>query len=564
MNFLKNFVTGNTPLLLRKNNIIIINTIDNLGKSWKSYHNTKLQDDNIDYEVWSDKGWTKIHRVIKHKTTKNIYEIITNKGTVNVTEDHSLLNEYGDIIKPTELTIESKLLTSHPNIPYTQNIAYDKNNLNCKTLYNYIRTNIYNDNEFKILEINKNQNLESTDIWVYDLETDNHHFHAGTGELIVHNTDSVFFNMNFTDKITGLKQKDKTGLCMGIKFGIWAGIMICTILPMPMQMAFEKVLWPFVIQGKKRYVGNLYEKNPNKFYQKSMGIELKRRDNAPIVKIVCSGIIDEILNKHSAKGAYDFTINTLQKIITGQYKMDKYTITKTLKGNALTKKERLIEAIKLKENRSYANRLSIVHAVLADRIADRDPGNKPLSNDRVPYIYIETKGEPKLQGDRVESPEYIIKHKLKIDYLFYITNQIMKPALKFLELIVEDADNIFKQYIIKEENRKKCMMPIAYYATNEKLSDTSDNKDNEYINFEEFDCSLQGKMKEKKIKTIKNKEEKIVNMFNTNNSLFDDNTEYLTSHTKKSKNTSTKKSKNISSKKSNISNAYISTSDLFN
>jgi len=203
------------------------------------------------------------------------------------------------------------------------------------------------------------------------------------------------------------------------------------------------------------------------------------------------------LNKHSAKGAYDFTISTLQKIITGKYKMDKYTITKTLKGNALTKKERMTEEKKPKEERSYANRLSIVHAVLADRIADRDPGNKPLSNDRVPYVYIETKGEPKLQGDRVETPEYIIEHKLKIDYLFYITNQIMKPALKFLELIVEDADDIFKQYIIKEENRKKCMMPIAFYATDEKLSDKSD-KDDEYINFEELDCSLLGKMKEKK------------------------------------------------------------------
>jgi len=29
--------------------------------------------------------------------------------------------------------------------------------------------------------------------------------------------------------------------------------------------------------------------------------------------------------------------------------------------------------------------------VLGDRIGDRDPGNKPQSNDRIPYCYIDIK-----------------------------------------------------------------------------------------------------------------------------------------------------------------------------
>jgi hypothetical protein len=165
--------------------------------------------------------------------------------------------------------------------------------------------------------------------------------------------------------------------------------------------------------------------------------------------------------------------------------MDKFIITKTLKGNALTKSERMIEAKKPKEQRTYADRTRIVHAVLADRMADRDHGNKPLSNDRIPYVYIETKKEPELQGERVETPEYIIKNKLKIDYLFYITNQIMIPSLKFLDLIIDNASNVFNEYIIKEENRKKCMMPIAYYA--EKSSGSSDDSSDEnFINFDEL------------------------------------------------------------------------------
>ena len=33
----------------------------------------------------------------------------------------------------------------------------------------------------------------------------------------------------------------------------------------------------------------------------------------------------------------------------------------------------------------------IAHKVLADRMGERDPGNKPMVNDRIPYVYIQTK-----------------------------------------------------------------------------------------------------------------------------------------------------------------------------
>ena len=36
----------------------------------------------------------------------------------------------------------------------------------------------------------------------------------------------------------------------------------------------------------------------------------------------------------------------------------------------------------------YKNPESIAHKVLADRIGEREPGNKPLPSDRIPYVYI--------------------------------------------------------------------------------------------------------------------------------------------------------------------------------
>ena len=77
---------------------------------------------------------------------------------------------------------------------------------------------------------------------------------------------------------------------------------------------------------------------------------------------------------------------------------------------------------------------------MADRIAERDPGNKPQPNDRIPYVYIDVKKKVTLQGDRVEHPEYIRKHGLKPDYVFYVTNQVMKPICKIYALVLEELD----------------------------------------------------------------------------------------------------------------------------
>ena len=56
----------------------------------------------------------------------------------------------------------------------------------------------------------------------------------------------------------------------------------------------------------KKYVGNLYETDPNKFKMKPMGIVLKRRDNAQIVKYVYGGVINIILNEQNIEKAKDF------------------------------------------------------------------------------------------------------------------------------------------------------------------------------------------------------------------------------------------------------------------
>ena len=253
--------------------------------------------------------------------------------------------------------------------------------------------------------------------YVYDLTTDNHHFAAGIGDMIVHNTDSVFFTFNLQTP-DGQPIRGKEALEITIEIAQEAGHLASKFLKGPHDLEYEKTFMPFCLLSKKRYVGMLYETDPNKGKRKEMGIVLKRRDNAPIVKDIYGGIIDILMKKQNISEAIDFLKSCLQNIVDENYPMDKLIITKSLRSG-------------------YKNPQSIAHKVLADRITARDPGNKPGPGDRIPFVYISTNDKKALQGDKIETPNFITENKLKIDYSFYITNQIMKPVQQVFALVLE-------------------------------------------------------------------------------------------------------------------------------
>lgn len=162
----------------------------------------------------------------------------------------------------------------------------------------------------------------------------------------------------------------------------------------------------------------LYEYDPNKGKRKEMGIVLKRRDNAPIVKDVYGGIVDILMKEQNLDAAINFLNECLKNIVEEKYPIEKLIISKQL-------------------NSFYKNPNSIAHKVLADRIGERDQGNKPSPGDRIPFVYIHNSNKKALQGDKIESPSYVIENKIKIDYAFYITNQILKPVGQLLGLVLE-------------------------------------------------------------------------------------------------------------------------------
>jgi len=264
-------------------------------------------------------------------------------------------------------------------------------------------------------------------------------------EYIYGDTDSVFFTFNFED-LSGNPIRGKKALEMTIILAQEAGELATKFLKDPHDLEYEKTFMPFLLLSKKRYVGILYELDPNKGKRKEMGIVLKRRDNAPIVKDVYGGIVDRLMNSVSITDVISYTRQALNNVVKGNVNLDKLIISKSLRG-------------------FYKNPDSIAHKVLAERIGKRDAGKKPSVGSRVPYVYIQTKGKVKLQGDKIESPDYIRENQLRPDYIHYVTNQIQKPVTQIFSLLLEDIPE-FQKKIKQYGSRARALK--REYKTNEK------------------------------------------------------------------------------------------------
>lgn len=93
-------VTPDTSLLLK-----------NIHSGWITIKNIEdLENNYLDYFVWTENGWKSINKFIKHKSVNNLYRVNTRNGLVNVTDCHSLLDSNGKEVKVTNLEIGDKLL----------------------------------------------------------------------------------------------------------------------------------------------------------------------------------------------------------------------------------------------------------------------------------------------------------------------------------------------------------------------------------------------------------------------------------------------------------------------
>lgn len=375
-------------------------------------------------EAYTETGWTPVIRLMRHKNTKDIYCIDINNGSsVAVTADHSLILESGEICTPKDLKSGQRLLT------FDFKKLYTTEKVSCPDM------EMGDDDQFFEIYHNTDERMRDTRVdcievyepsmseYVYDLETANHHYAAGMGNIIVHNTDSVFVKLNlvYPDGTYPEGREAKIQRSIDIGLQLQQQLKDEGVFRKPHDLEYEKVYYPLILITKKRYIGIKYEFDPKEGKKTSMGVVTKRRDNAPILKHTFNGVVDTLTQECNLTKAIKFVQDTCRAMVDGTYDLNMFVISKTLREY-------------------YKDPESIAHKVLAMRMGERDPGTKPVPNERIPYVYIkidEKPGVEYLQGDRIEHINYVRENKCQVDYQVYIMNQLMKPISQIFELVVE-------------------------------------------------------------------------------------------------------------------------------
>jgi hypothetical protein len=494
-------VSGDTPIVIRKNGIISCVEIQKLCSKYFTYGDKEYgMTEGLD--VWTEKGWTPIERAIRHKTTKKMYRVSTGLGIVDVTEDHSLLDKHATIIKPIDLNIGSELLHAdsskikYSNIPvdldtksiemmgkyyargeidhvssmilngpdeyvdhfifgfFSENIYFEfDSKVKCAEMYLLCRRSkhpmiFYYKNGRYCIEFGNNKNnaktiksieyLGETEQYVYDLTTKSHHFHVGPGEIVVHNTDSVMVEFDVGDR-TG-----EDAIAYSWELGERAANECTKLFKAPNNLELEKVYCPYFLYSKKRYAAKLWTRGKddkmNMDYIDIKGLQVVRRDNTPYVREVCKELLDVLLSTSDPEPAKALAHQRAVELLDGSVENEKLLLSQQL-GD------------KYKNN-------NLPHVAVRDKMRERRPGSEPQSGDRIPYLLVDT-GDPRAKGyEKSEDPVWVKEHNLPIDYRYYFDKKYLNPICDLIEPLVENPkEDIFGDLIIKKVRGRKKLVP---------------------------------------------------------------------------------------------------------
>lgn len=442
-------VTGDTPILCKVGNFIGYRPIAALGGVWGAYDDKESSP--CDCEVWTDMGFTRVRRVIRHKSSGDIYRVLTGTGCVDVTSDHSLLDPRGNKVKPTDLCAGQRLL--HADLPQVEIRCFEpvlarwgadivlRDKLEAANLY--LAASVYGPigldaragDAFMITSglsdepdrVRRVINLGPCADYVYDLETDNHHFSAGIGRLVVHNTDSLYIkcpdavyrdaDAEYEAAVceTDGPSSPESKLAARIKYWtemvqITMGVMNdlkCDILDhllndngtLFLNMAYEEVGFPTIFCGKKKYCMIAHIKMVN-FYPKKLfikGIDIVKQGQAEISKNLGQEFMREALGPENYRDIINIAEDKIRKFYAmfGAGGGVEHVAQFTLSGRYRPEKKNVPVL-------TFVRRMVAMRAKYADDITLLALYEPPEPGDKFDYVIVKKPQMYTLRGQKIE------------------------------------------------------------------------------------------------------------------------------------------------------------------
>jgi DNA polymerase delta subunit 1 len=268
----------------------------------------------------------------------------------------------------------------------------------------------------------------------------------------------------------------------------------------PIELEFEKVMYPFILYSKKRYASLFWTKPSKHDYIDYKGIQVVRRDNCPFVRENSKQIFEYIfLNKKVLNYSFEnvdelidtskeFAREKIRKLINGEVPMKDLLLSKSIKSgyafdrkavctqciktyyelNVIGKKEMDIIVLTKKSVDEFIKTThkcpsceketlfdkcpaNIPHVALARKRESRDKMDKVASGDRVPYVFATY--ESTKQFEKVEDPNYVIKNRIPIDYVYYFEHQFKSAIETIFTPMLKDVSELWNDLIPQKQKR---------------------------------------------------------------------------------------------------------------
>nr|QBK86934.1 MAG: DNA polymerase elongation subunit family B [Marseillevirus LCMAC103] len=320
---------------------------------------------------------------------------------------------------------------------------------------------------------------EAYEGYVYDVETENHHFHVGPGRLVVHNTDSCMIQFEGADTaaafdlahvcaatathhiksyIVGVADDHTVG---GVRFDEFDaadrkmseadGFAKREYDAMPIELEFEDMFGDYLLLSMKRYAGYVVNRDGQRSGDiVKKGIVLARRDNCALLKTLYKRLVEGVLDGDVEAQVHSVLLSGVEGLFSRQVRPDKLVITRSVKSLLSYAAKCKVDPSRFM-NRYHANKIidehvddplddrlkypNLLNVSLALRMLRR--GTRVAPGTRLEYVYIKNPTAVH-EGDRVEEYEFFTEYRddasLELDFCHYVDKQLANPVTELLNV----------------------------------------------------------------------------------------------------------------------------------
>ena len=289
--------------------------------------------------------------------------------------------------------------------------------------------------------VKKIESYQTEDEYIYDIETGNHHFAAGIGQMVVHNSNYIYFP----------HKKDSSSIELW-DYAEEVADKVTRLFPPPVKLEFEEAIYDFFfILTKKRYMYRAINSREGEVDKKigKKGVLLARRDNSKFVRDIYEGVITKIADCVARDDILYWTLQEINAMFSGNKPYTDFVITKSvgncnncqeeifinekgekkgkvgdyttpiLSSNPEERKEQMKKKGATTVNEFYLLCLP-AQVQLAEKMKRR--GQRVDSGSRLEYLVTDPVNHTSKQYEKIESSEYYKKFStiIKIDYFYYL------------------------------------------------------------------------------------------------------------------------------------------------